>query len=485
MPAATSSLPGPHDKAAYVYRQDDGPEVVRNDFPELAGDDGLQVVESHNEKEVFTVEKGSIANPTARSTIIGRLTNRKGVSKRCLLLSALVILAILITAILGGVLGSNAARARDTSPASSSSPATTSPSATTPSAPESPATTSSTVAVPLDTSSVLASASWHNMDNEEDQSFVAYQRPDGSFQVSRYVKPFISDDGFWAPPHSIRPENTPKSQSGLAIGQLFMNQSSYLDMTFISRSNTLDGALFDTSAQWNDLELRQERELRKEVPGNSRLAAFGIMMVFQENDGTLTLRRRYGNDARWNTEMVSENITDAMSGTNLAIVPLSANYTEVYNERALGVFYQNQSGRLVARAHGERGSPANSWPSNFPEIELAPGGPFAAFSVRRASDFRNDLVNTFILYESTSSAMTMLWTDDGEVWRSSTPEGLAGANPGTSIACTSPDTLDEEDYWTLGAASAMTRCYFFEDHSLVKVQLSGREWVNKERVRIV
>ena len=122
--------------------------------------------------------------------------------------------------------------------------------------------------------------------------------------------------------------------------------------------------------------------------------------------------------------------------------------------------------------------------TEFPDIELPSGGSFSAFSVQRSGDLDNEMVNTFIVYQDKSSAMKMIWTNDSKEWKTSTPEGLKGADKGTSISCTSPGTFNLPDYRRLPGGSELTRCYFFEDGKPVSVQLDRGEWVRKEAVRL-
>jgi hypothetical protein len=458
-----------HNDMARLVPEHDAPEVVHlHDAPE--------VVPQYFDKD--PVPKLNLAPPVALPWW------RR---KRYIILLMVAIVLVFLGAVLGGVLGARHAKsggdATDSDAASATSTDPPVPEASMSSSPARPSP-SAVQAFPdkQGYKKTVAAASWHNQANEEDQSFVAYRTGSTSIQISRYVKPYISDDGFWDEPHTKNISSLDPS-SPLAIGQLSMNGTTYIDMTYLDGDMFLSGSLFDTSKQWNDLELRKERELRKLSP-EVRIAAYGILMLFSDGPSKLTLRRRYGNDARWGTEVFADGDFEMASDSQLAVVPLSANYTKVYNDRAMAAFYQDKNNKLRALYHSQLDKGPPSWPAEFPDIEMAPGASFSAFSVRRSPSFDNELVTTFIVYQEKSSTMKMLWTDDGKEWQSSSPDGLKGADKDSDIACTTPETLDDDDYWTLGNGSSMTRCYFFEGDTLVKVQLKDREWVNKEVVRV-
>lgn len=123
----------------------------------------------------------------------------------------------------------------------------------------------------------------------------------------------------------------------------------------------------------------------------------------------------------------------------------------------------------------------------LPTINLLVGASFAAFTVARPDD-TNGRVNTYILYQTASSRISMVYLDNDSAWSIVEPEALTNADNGTGIACltmsTSPFSVDG-GVVLLEETSNVNRCYFQRDGLLREVALDGNDWVELGTIPLV
>lgn len=117
--------------------------------------------------------------------------------------------------------------------------------------------------------------------------------------------------------------------------------------------------------------------------------------------------------------------------------------------------------------------------AEFPSINLAVGGSFAAFTTKMP-DSSQGRVNTYVLYQEISSRISMVYLENGSNWVMSQPEAMSIADNGTDIAClTMPISQkggDENQLDLEEASSRANRCYFQRGGYLREFALSGTDW---------
>lgn len=87
------------------------------------------------------------------------------------------------------------------------------------------------------------------------------------------------------------------------------------------------------------------------------------------------------------------------------------------------------------------------------------------------------MVDIYIIYREASSDFKQLWTEDGGMnWRTSSPEALKGGDIGSTITCTSLETVDQEGSRILQPVSAGVSCYFLKDGYMVEAEYNGKDW---------
>lgn len=195
----------------------------------------------------------------------------------------------------------------------------------------------------------------------------------------------------------------------------------------------------------------------------------------------------------------------AMPGSRLAVVPLVSNVANLYGAGGYGVFYQDTNGNLVYTQPNRPDADTSqnlvdSWPTGkshnrhkveiinltmcqdveFPPINLAVGGSFAAFTTKRP-DSSSGRVNTYVLYQEISSRISMIYLENDSSWVRSQPEAMSIADNGTDIAClTMPISQkggDEKELELEEASSHANRCYFQRGGYLREFALSGTDWI--------
>ncbi|KAK1833981.1 hypothetical protein QBC39DRAFT_278051 [Podospora conica] len=219
---------------------------------------------------------------------------------------------------------------------------------------------------------------------------------------------------------------------------------------------------------------------------DSDLAAYWPWTVYQEAGGALVHVRNNPAEAitpadRWGNAQI--NVT-ALSGSRLAAVPVSTNYTRIADRGGYAVFYQGLDSRLkvtVPHLSELDSSYPLSFPIVLPAIVLPQKKAIAAFSAARPDD-ADQRVDAYVLYVDGSNNINMLYSDSSTApatWKTVQPAALRGVDADTSIACVTMSTSGNNEAGkavALEGVSEANACYFQKGGILMEAKMKGLEW---------
>ncbi|CAH0056252.1 unnamed protein product [Clonostachys solani] len=404
--------------------------------------------------------------------------------RKPIVLAGLIVLAVVIilAAVLGGVFGS---RSRN----NSSSPDSSSGSTTTTTASAAPSSTATSIAA----DSPMGVSGWKNGD--DNNLYVAYQAADNSLKYSKATASGSQTEFTWGEPKSLKPESTLGKNAGLTMS-VSVDQSNdansqiQLSLLYVNETSYINGLTYVTGGQaeakgFTTSDINQQPF---KVAENSTLSAYWPFMLYQNTSGVV--------HALWyesETPYVPYSLSaTAASKSNLAVVPVSRNVTKISGKGFWAIFYQNQNGKIVAtpdpgfwdeKRADDLVTIVSTWNSTFPDITLAIGSSFTAFSLARGD---NDKVNTFLLYQD-GSDIKQAWINNDNGWQISSPKLLQGADRGTHIGCITPAVWKSDRTFSeklLAEESDLSKCYFQKGGKLFEVRLEGKDWVDLKEISI-
>ncbi|KAI9154841.1 hypothetical protein HJFPF1_07400 [Paramyrothecium foliicola] len=333
----------------------------------------------------------------------------------------------------------------------------------------------------------IAAVGWKGNDGVSENIFVVSQDSEGILQYTR-----SDGSGSYARQQPLSTEYDPKLGSPITMSALVQlsgeKPAIQLELFYLNDSSVVNGINYNEEKSSNGFGYDSINSVGFTSVEGGSMAAYWPLILFQDMNAHLQLILFDGVQP-WSSFDLS---ILAMDQTELAIVPITRNYTRVLHDGWIGLFYQDTAGKLIPRANPRdtvKGGAKElaglmQWWSidRFPEIVLPEKASFAAFSIGRSDDddtFKDE-VNTYVLYQDGSSDIKLVWLDnDEEGWQQSSPEALKGADAGTDIACiTSPTwprfpVVGEN---LLAPASDLTRCYFHKNGNLVETQFLNNEW---------
>lgn len=442
-------------------------------------DSGKEAVSDHNDTDKIHV--------ISRQSEVGELDleQPKRGKRLWLIIGGIIFVLVVAAAVIGGILGSKAAKASqvdDSLPASEASPTIT----------PTPTDTSNTTtkSQSIRQGSPLTVTGWSQSGGVE--LFLFYQ--DDEYQVHRstYNTAKTSDNSSWQTPDKFNSSADVSARLGATIIQY---DASYQPQTEVFYTND-DGRVLGVSI--NDaLSPNYEEDSIKNMVLNSRVnssvAAYWPWVMYQESSGGIVevrnrLRTEFSPAAEWDKKRLN---VSADSDSRLALVPLSTNFSKIAVQGGYGIFYQ-VNGALVALIP-DLGSDelatdyADSWPTGFPAVTNMPGGaPFAAFSVARSSDTLQR-VFTYVLYLDNDANISVIY-NDASSWKTAQPASLKGVDADTDITCLTMATTHRDSFTqevVLGAQSFDPRCYFQREGLVREVILStNNDWVDNGNVPI-
>lgn len=270
-----------------------------------------------------------------------------------------------------------------------------------------------------------------------------------------------------------------------------------INLFYTGVSNRFLGTTFNSQLTPNTSE-SSANQLQIYTGRDSALAAYWPWTLYQDLGGVLYhVRNRLLSDfspsvTDWDNNRLN---TTALSGSRLAVVPMSANFSRIALKGGYAVFYQDPSSQKLAVAVTDLDSPQLakdyplSWqPAELPEIALPKLAPLAAFSVARKGGDARQRVDTYVLYRDANADVGVVYavassSSSGEAeWKTARPEVMKGVDKDSDVACltlaTSASNAAKVEV-SLEQAGEEARCYFQRKGRVVEVRLDAEtgEWV--------
>ena len=438
--------------------------------------------------------------PSAAATPATPKPNRR---RLWIILGGIAALVVVLGAVLGGVLGSRAARSSSTvsedqvgAGGSSSGGAgnSTEPRRT------------------IRPGSSLAVTGWREGSGYHIRLF--YQGPD---QVLRFSNCSSTEAGWNKQPTLLdEMEYKAKPNTSLAAATSVENaKSGEWKLFYLDGSSTLRQQIFPADVKDTGKSGELNNYPQAAAP-HSRLGAYWPFVLSQDVGGKLRWTRYWGlqgGKVRWDS---STDIDIAASaGSGLVVVPAAATYKD-----AGGLVYRRGDQKVYNYLADRMGNNTGfAWASgtyffilylfifsffsfsssnlfvtepclgdianNLKDLTIPQGSPLAAFTVARSPspsrDGPDQFVNTYILYADARGAVQMVWQNDQSGWQG--PRHYAafdGAEAGTDLACLTPAAWDGSGV-ALAGAYDMSRCYFQAGGAgrVREVQFDGSDWTDR------
>ncbi|KAK3301767.1 uncharacterized protein B0T15DRAFT_578028 [Chaetomium strumarium] len=440
-----------------------------------------------------------------------------------LVLAGIGTVAVILIVVLGAVFGSRAGRASSKDPASQTTSSSDANNTNNPNNTASGSNTTTTTTKPqsIRQGSSLSVTGWRKPDGNV-ETYLFYQDPQDGLRYSRCDTSHrttttggeANDSTCWEPPvrfNSYARPNTPLAASTILWGDQYQPQTVLFYSGFKTRLLGVNfNDQFSPNTSDSSINNRQQPQQASDTQNQNNqnhiftildgaLASYWPWTLYQDASGALFHVRNLlgGNfapsDTAWDNNPT--NITAAVAGSALAVVPLSANFSRIAVKGGYAVFYYQSSsqdkdkdkdGGRLAVGITDLDSPELaadyplSWPTEIPAIVLPRAAPMAGFSVARPGDALQR-VDTYLLYRDDKNDVNVLYTsadgeeDGGRVqWKTARPDALKGVDPDTDIACLTMATSFHnaaEVEVHLEEASDATRCYFQRGGVVVEVKL--------------
>ncbi|KAG7045098.1 hypothetical protein JMJ77_0009186, partial [Colletotrichum scovillei] len=451
-------------------------------------------------------ETGKEAIPTTKYTQIANVEDPPDAkpkrSRRRLWLTAggVTLLIVILSAVLGGVFGSRAAKtssADQTGASASPSP--------------SPIATSQTIRQ----GSSLSVTGWRKSSGVE--IFLFYQDVNNYVRCSKYEEvPTSSTLGntSWHAPVRYNSFATSKSRLAGTIIQFGTGAVPQVEMFYTNDDNRLLGLSINNAIS-SGYEEDSIKGSMLSTGSNSSVAAYWPWITYQGPDQSLfEVRNSLIGDgffpaSAWDVRKLG---IIAAETSQLALFPLSSNFSAIAAHGAYGIIYQASNNSLAIATPGNSSSElaanyALAWPSGKSQINMfcdfsnhiwfyylcvgftvptiSKGGSFAAFSIARESDALQR-VNIYILFIDASFDINVL-RNSASGWQLTQPAALKAVDSDSDIACLTMATTCFDSNGSqvlLGQALSETRCYFQRGGLVREAMLSGDDWVDLGSVPI-
>ncbi|KAJ4287051.1 hypothetical protein N0V88_007817 [Collariella sp. IMI 366227] len=410
---------------------------------------------------------------------------KTGRKRLWIIVGAAIAVVVIAGAVLGGVFGSRAAKSSADASASQTDGSGDQDSDSSNKPPVDPPSNTTSGPQMVRKGSSLSVTGWRRPDGSLER-FLFYQGVDGALHYSRCDTNLLTagnESTCWQEPvsfDSFANASTPLAASTILFRENFMPQ---VELFYIGFKNRFFGVSFNEKAT---PPVSEDSVNTKKIIThvNSSVAAYWPWTIYQNPEGVLYhVRNLQDRDFRassyWDNNRI--NIT-ALTGSRLAVVPMSTHFDRIAIKGGYAVFYQDVNEKLAVSVT-DLTSPelkadyALSWPVEIPDITLPERTPMAGFSVARKGDDKGR-VETYLLYLGPARNINVLYTDSSVSpvqWRRKKPEAMQGADENTDISCltmasTLHNTEDEEGPLPEPADDTM-RCYFQRGGKVVEVKL--------------
>jgi hypothetical protein len=306
------------------------------------------------------------------------------------------------------------------------------------------------------------------------ETYLFYQGEDDGLRYSRcdtaLIQPDSNSTSCWTPPVAFESSTNPDTQLGattIVWGDEYQPQ---IELFYSGLKTRLLGVNFNENLR-PVLSQGAITHLHIHTTPNTGVTSYWPWTLFQLADGSVRHLRnllvgdkREPNKVDWDINPI--NVT-ALTGSRLAVVPMSSNSTYITSKAGYAVFYQDPTTKQLAVAvpdlHNPEVKPVYRlpWPidsttsPSFPAVTLPDRSPIAALSVARPrADPAHGQVDTYLLHmDEKGEDIHMLYTaptlsslDDigesgtstesaGVEWRRAQPAVLKGVDKDTDIAC--------------------------------------------------
>ncbi|CAH0023439.1 unnamed protein product [Clonostachys rhizophaga] len=170
----------------------------------------------------------------------------------------------------------------------------------------------------------------------------------------------------------------------------------------------------------------------------SDLSAYWPYLVYQSREVSLQM-------VIWTGKFDSSDLSIRPTrGSQLGLVPTTRNYTKMVTHGRIGLFYQDEAGKLIAFENPLR--------TKIPEGDKDAN--------------------------ATDGSWNSMWRNGTENrWETSTPNAFQDIGEWSKIACVTPPMwTNAEEQMRLASASDLTRCFFQRGGRLREVQFDGAAW---------
>ncbi|KAI1389958.1 uncharacterized protein F4822DRAFT_219364 [Hypoxylon trugodes] len=388
--------------------------------------------------------------------------------KLYILIGALIALAIILGATVGGVLGSKALD-RNSKSAAADADSVTGPSSNNNDSNSTSPVVNTTAVRPLTRLSVTG----RRLTGNGFTSRLFWQGSDNLLRTSRYTS---SAGGSWSSPLVFTDLTDAAPGTPIAATQYLVFPQ--FEVFYLDSSSTFRGINFgeDETAP-NPDSIETERPAFT-VHEKSRMSAYWPYVIFQGND--LTFRREVfdSRGAGWFNDTLNgwfnpDVVPLGDDGTGLAVIPVVKAFNDPY---AAGIAYRDQDGRLSVFSFGGDDTGV-AWHSGVPSVTIPAGTAIAALSVGRPN---SNTTNSWILYQDASNKIQAVWQGDDNEWKG--PQEVGEADAGTDIACLTEQVGDEPSLVLLSEQSDMRRCYYQYQGVIQEKRLTSTTWVDGDTI---
>ncbi|KAI0890672.1 uncharacterized protein GGS22DRAFT_151546 [Annulohypoxylon maeteangense] len=384
-------------------------------------------------------------------------------------ISGALILIIGVGAIIGGIIGARAEKAKH-APVGNPSNIPTVSNTTSSNTPQ----TTSTPSVRL--GSRLAVTGYRNATDYSIRLF--YQDEDNQLQ-------FIDKEGAsvnWSKPTVLNLPYEPIENGTITAGSDVLDDDVPKIVFFYEdKDGIIRGQNFNFEFENGSIPVNGEpgsiNTYPLQIAGNSRISSYFPYLVSQDADNSIrwsTMIGQNGSDdsAPWwvNSTGWNGNVKASKAGGVVAL-PIAQNYTN-----AGGIVYRSNEGMLSVKIHDEsaESNAGVSWKKGALSKEIPANSPIGAFAVGRPYDSDNQ-INTYILYIDNNGLIQMVWQDDDNWQGPETFDVLGSARNGTDIACLTPGS-DEAVSAGISKYQDMNRCFYQTSFGIKEVWFDGANW---------
>ncbi|KAI8966519.1 hypothetical protein F5Y11DRAFT_308476 [Daldinia sp. FL1419] len=436
------------------------PQPYPQTYPALASDPGIVPLKAdgtpYSQHPVYAAYAAKEIKPLPPP--------KEGLSEKkklYFLIGGLVVLAVIVGAVVGGVLGTRATSS-DASNVSSEQVSPPDPTAT-PSG--EPTEAVNTTAVRPKTRLTVTG---RRVQSNGFTSRLFWQGGDNKIRTSRYS----SSSSQWSTPIIF---DGLDAKPGTPIAAAIYLPFPQFEFFYLDPSSTFQGTNFFEDETVPKLDSISTERAPFTVPSGSKMTVYWPYLIYQNANNSFHRLVYDGPGGRgWFNDTVQgwDNPDDIPLGdanSGVAVVPLMNAFHTPYTA---GLAYRNPKGRLSLFPFGGFDEGV-SWYSGTLDATVPSGTSIAAFAIARRS---SNTTNTWILYQDEKNKIQSVWQGDDNKWQG--PQEVGDADAGTDIACLTEQVGDEPEQTILAEQTDMRRCYYQYKGIIREKRLTSSTWVD-------